>query len=138
MARLGLLMLRSGHWKAKPLIPELWCNCVTTLVTPHPDIHPSGLNLSTMSRRWGYGVLWWVWDAPAWPNVVTGPYQGAYSAMGAGGQYITVLPALDMVIAHKADIDEDSSREVPPYEFDAILQMVIASVLKSTTHSPRN
>ena len=83
-----------------------------------------------MSRRWGYGVLWWVWDAPVWPGVVTGPYQGAYSAMGANGQYITVLPALDMVIAHKVDFDEDGGREVQPLEFDAILQMVIAATWK--------
>jgi hypothetical protein len=29
-------------------------------------------------------------------------YQGAYTSMGSYGQYITVLPALDMVVAHKS------------------------------------
>jgi len=135
MARLGLLMLHSGTWQGKQLIPDAWCTAMTTLVTPPADLHPTGLNLLTVSRRWGYGMLWWVWDAPVWPNVVTGPYQGAYSAMGANGQYITVLPALDMVIAHKVDFDEEAEREVQPQEFDAILQMVIASASK--TSSPR-
>ena len=73
-----------------------------------------------------------MWDAPVWPNVVTGPYQRAYSAMGANGQYITVLPALDLVIAHKVDFDDDGKREVEPHEFDASLQMVVASASKST------
>ena len=70
---------------------------------------------------------WWVWDAPAGLGVLTGPYQGAYSAMGANGQYIVVLPAIDLVMAHKVDFDEDGRREVQSHEFDAILQMVIAS-----------
>ena len=30
-----------------------------------------------------------------------GVYEGAYTAQGNFGQYITVLPALDLVIAHK-------------------------------------
>ena len=132
MARLGLLMLRDGVWNGTPLIPKDWCRYITTLVTAHHDIHPTQLSFSTASRRWGYGILWWVWDAPAWPNVITGPYQGAYSAMGANGQYIVVLPAIDLVIAHKVDFDEDGRREVEPHEFDAILQMVIASGCRGT------
>jgi hypothetical protein len=40
-----------------------------------------------------------------------------------------------MVVAHKVNIDADPAAVVEPYEFDAILQMVIASVLKSTPYS---
>jgi CubicO group peptidase (beta-lactamase class C family) len=127
MARLGLLMLRGGDWKGAQLLPKEWCRYTTTLVTPQSDIHPNQLGFATQSRRWGYGVLWWVWDAPAGLGMVTGPYHGAYSAMGANGQYIVVLPALDLVVAHKVDFDEDGAREVQSHEFDAILQMVIAS-----------
>ena len=72
-------------------------------------------------------MLWWVWDAPIWPGAVTGPYQGAFSAMGANGQYITVLPVLDMVFAHKVDFDEDGSRHISPGEFHTILQMAVDS-----------
>jgi hypothetical protein len=57
-------------------------------------------------------MLWWVWDAPNWPGVVTGPYQGAYTAMGANGQYIAVLPAMNLVLAHKVDFDEDGRRQI--------------------------
>lgn len=127
MARLGLLMLRGGVWNGAQLLTKEWCSYITTLVTPQHEIHPNQLGFATQSRRWGYGILWWVWDAPARLGVWTGPYQGAYSAMGANGQYIVVLPAIDLVIAHKVDFDEDGRREVQSHEFDAILQMVIAS-----------
>jgi hypothetical protein len=59
--------------------------------------------------------------------MVTGPYQGAYAAMGAGGQYIAVLPAADAVVVHKVDIDSDGARQVSPEEFSAILQMVMTA-----------
>jgi CubicO group peptidase (beta-lactamase class C family) len=48
--------------------------------------------------RLGYGYLWWVWDGP----LAAGPYLGAFTSMGSYGQYITVLPALDVVVAHKS------------------------------------
>ena len=35
-------------------------------------------------------------------------YAGAYSGMGAYGQYITVLPELDLVIAQKTDPNDGS------------------------------
>jgi hypothetical protein len=58
---------------------------------------------------------------------VTGPYQGAYTAMGANGQYITVLPAMNLVVAHKVDFDEDGSRQISLGQFQTILHMVIES-----------
>ena len=53
--------------------------------------------LKARAGPYGYGYMWWVWDGP----FATGPYQGAYTARGSYGQYITILPALDMVVAHK-------------------------------------
>jgi CubicO group peptidase (beta-lactamase class C family) len=127
MARLGLLMLADGNWNGKQVIPRGWSARITTLVTPHHEMHPLQFSLRTRAGLWGYGMLWWVWDAPVWPRMVTGPYQGAYSAMGANGQYILVLPALDLVIAHKVDFDDDETRHVSPGEFHTILQMLIES-----------
>jgi CubicO group peptidase (beta-lactamase class C family) len=86
MARLGLLMLRQGQWRDRQIIPAEWVSRSTSVRTPSTEMQDSDL---------GYGYLWWVWrDA-------TGPYHGAYTATGAFGQFITVLPALDMVVAHK-------------------------------------
>jgi CubicO group peptidase (beta-lactamase class C family) len=131
MARLGLLMLQDGMWNGKRLMPAGWAKQITTLVTRPEEIHPMGAGGSgTASRagRWGYGTLWWVWDAPLWPNVITGPYQGAYTAMGANGQYITVFPLYDIVVVHKVDIDRDETSEVTPEEYTAVLDMLVASV----------
>jgi CubicO group peptidase (beta-lactamase class C family) len=127
-ARLGLLMLYDGEWNGKQLMPKGWRTRITTLVTRSEDIHPLMLGLQTRPGRWGYGMMWWVWDAPDWPGAfMGGPYRGAYSAWGANGQYITVLPGMDMVVAHKVDFDEDGKREVSTDEWSAILQMVVAS-----------
>jgi CubicO group peptidase (beta-lactamase class C family) len=110
MARLGLLMLRKGVWNGKAILKRGWTDAITTMVTPPAEIHPLELSLtSRFTGRWGYGMLWWVWDAPVNTGVITGPYQGAYEAMGAGGQYIVVLPAADAVVVHKVDIDSDDS-----------------------------
>ena len=78
-------------------------------------------------------MLWWVWDAPNVPGTVTGIYQGAYSAMGAYGQYITVVPVLDLVIAHQVAFEEADERQgqplahVNPWEYDAILAMIVVA-----------
>jgi CubicO group peptidase (beta-lactamase class C family) len=128
MARVGLLMLADGTWRDKQVMPKGWASRLTTLVT-HPDeLHPMGVGAyRTQIGRWGYGMLWWVWDAPVWPGTLTGPYQGAFTAIGANGQYITVLPATGIVFAHKVDFDEDGGRHITPSEFHTILQMVIES-----------
>jgi hypothetical protein len=72
--------------------------------------------------------MWWVWDALTSPgSIYFTPFQGAYEAVGSGGQYITVLLSKDMVIVHKVDIDKDYRANISPEEWDAILNMVVAS-----------
>jgi CubicO group peptidase (beta-lactamase class C family) len=93
MARLGYLMLRNGKWKNRQVIPAEWVRESTTALTPLAEMKPDIRQKGPL----GYGYMWWVWDGP----FNSGPYKGAYSAMGAFGQYITVLPALDIVVAHK-------------------------------------
>ncbi len=93
MARIGLLMLRHGEWAGTQLVPRDWTTRIVTPATHLPDMHPADLT----NGPFGYGMLWWIWDGP----FDAGPYAGAYTGIGAIGQYITVLPAMDMVIAHK-------------------------------------
>jgi CubicO group peptidase (beta-lactamase class C family) len=107
MARLGLLMLRGCKWREAQLVPRAWCQRITTLVTPQRDIHPTQLGSGAWADRWGYGLLWWVWDAPEPAGVVSGPYSGAYTAMGAYGQYVTVLPTLDLVALRESIAGND-------------------------------
>lgn len=128
MARLGLLMLADGRWGDQQVMPKGWASRITTLVTPFSEIHPMSIGaFRSQIGRWGYGMLWWAWDAPILSDSVTGDYQGAFSAIGSNGQYITVLPAREMVFTHKVDFDQDGGRHITPSEFHTLLQMVLDS-----------
>lgn len=131
MARIGLLMLRGGRWAGdQQVVSREWARRITSLVTPLNEMNPPELRSLGSGSRWGYGYMWWVWDAPNSP----GPFEGAYTGMGAGGQYITVLPKLDMVIAHKTDMGQPPSqgpserrRNVPLPEYESVIRMLIAA-----------
>jgi CubicO group peptidase (beta-lactamase class C family) len=93
MARIGLLMLRQGDWNGRRLLSKEWVAKMTAAVTPVDQMNPADMR----KGPFGYGYLWWIWDGP----FNTGMFKGAYTGIGAIGQFITVLPALDMVVAHK-------------------------------------
>jgi len=93
MARFGYLMLRNGKWKDKQIISPAWVRTITSTVTPYEET----LKDNNVYYNFGYAYYWWTWDKP----FNTGAYKNAYTASGAYGQYITVLPALDAVIAFK-------------------------------------
>jgi CubicO group peptidase (beta-lactamase class C family) len=131
MARVGLLMARGGNWNGTRVAPADWVRRISSLVTPFHEMNPPYQRSLSTTGRWGYGYLWWVWDAPnSWP----GPYTGAYTARGAGGQFITVFPNVDVVVAHKTDTSElsphgpaERRRSVTGSQYEAILSMLIAS-----------
>ena len=93
MARIGHLMLNEGKWNGKQLISPDWLHEITSVVTPLDEMNPT----RRRNGYFGYGYMWWVWDGPR----ATGPFEGAYTGRGAYGQWITVFPAIDLVIAHK-------------------------------------
>jgi CubicO group peptidase (beta-lactamase class C family) len=79
LARFGQLALHKGNWNGRQLISEDWMTQSTSDQTDSlPGQDPPNLR---------YGFYWWV------PNG-----ENLYSAWGHGGQYICVLPQLDMVI----------------------------------------
>ena len=135
MARIGLLMLNRGKWGDKELVNPNWVAYQTTLMTRAADLYPRGFAMQNQigPARWGFGAMWWVWDTPKLSQGVSaGDFYGAYTAMGMGGQYITVLPARDMVVVHKVDLDEVRSEDyVDAEDFQTILQMVVQSACKS-------
>jgi CubicO group peptidase (beta-lactamase class C family) len=128
MARLGLLMLDFGSWNGKAVLSADWVRYLTSLVTPFKDVHPYEFQNAGEPGRWGFGSTWWVWDQPAFPgNISTGFLQGAYSAMGTGGTFLTVLPAKDMVVVHKVDIDRNARASVSPSSYLAMLTLIANS-----------
>jgi hypothetical protein len=62
-----------------------------------------------------------VWDG----KDATGPFAGAYSGLGAVGQHITVLPALDLVVAHKTA--PRPGKSVSHEQYVEVLQLLVAA-----------
>lgn len=115
MARIGLLMLREGNWAGKQIVPRHWVHEITRAYTPVTQMNPE----RRREGPWGYGHLWWVWDGPS----AKGPYRAAYTGLGAVGQHITVLPALDLVVAHKTKPGQN--RSVSHAEFLQVLDLIV-------------
>jgi CubicO group peptidase (beta-lactamase class C family) len=86
-------MLRHGNWAGRQLVPAEWVDKITSPVTRVSEMNPP----QRRGGPFGYGYLWWVWDGSS----AAGPYAGAFTGLGAVGQHITVLPKLDLVVAHK-------------------------------------
>ena len=95
MARIGLVMLNEGNWNGRQVISRGWSRRITSVVTPLEEMNP----VERRDGYLGYGYMWWILDGPT----ATGPFEGAYWARGAVGQWIAVFPALEMVIAHKTN-----------------------------------
>ena len=118
MARVGYIMLRDGAWAGKPLVPRDWVRRMVTPVTRVGDMNPE----SYRKGPFGYGLLWWIWDGP----FNEGPYRNGYTGIGAVGQFITVLPELDMVIAHKTE-PQPGGASVSRPAYLAVVDAVIAA-----------
>ena len=116
MARIGLLMLREGDWAGRQVVPRTWSRRIVTPVTRVHEMNPPALR----KGPFGYGYLWWVWDGE-W---AAGAYEGAYTGQGAIGQYITVLPKLDMVVAHKT---RPGAQSVSGAQYRELLDLVIGA-----------
>jgi CubicO group peptidase (beta-lactamase class C family) len=94
--KIGQLMLNDGEWNGKRILSKEW---VRRASTPMVKIMTRGStncvegSTPTLCLR-NYGYLWWHFDFP---------YQGrtvhAYYAGGNGGQSVSVIPELDMVVA---------------------------------------
>lgn len=95
MARIGYLMLRGGRWKDTQVIPETWMAAMLTPYSTFAEVNPGG------SGYFSYGYMWWLFDESYYASRPA--YEGAYMARGSGGQYILIMPALDMVTAWKTD-----------------------------------
>lgn len=117
MARIGLVMLRDGEWNGKQIVPRDWARKIVQPITRQHEMNPP----RHREVPFGYGYLWWVWDGPA----AKGAYEGAYTGIGAVGQFITVIPKLDMVIAHKTV--PGNQRSVTRPQFLTLVDKLIAA-----------
>ena len=87
LARLGQLLLQDGVSGAQQVLPTEWIRASTApAYTWRSAFDPL--------ESYTYGRLWWVNEAPTAP---------AFLAWGYGGQFIYVVPSLDLVVVATTD-----------------------------------
>ena len=92
MARFGLVYLNQGRWKGRQIIPEAW---VEKSTHANEMIHFGNMAFG------GYEYLWWVEYGGIHLGGAALP--GTYSAEGAGGHMVLVVPSLKVVIVNQFD-----------------------------------
>lgn len=117
LARFGVLYLNHGRWGTRQIVPQQWVTDSTRARARTPD-------------GAGYGYMWWVaveGDSPLSPQV-TLP-DGAFAALGVGGQLLLVIPSRDMVVAHLTNPDEPGYRPVSPHpdQIAQLLNLILAA-----------
>jgi CubicO group peptidase (beta-lactamase class C family) len=83
LARIGYLVLRGGMWNAQQIVPRAW---VEESLQPHQNYLPG----------WDYGYGWYLHDEA---DEQAGWRYRTWSAAGAGGQKLVVIPDLDLIMA---------------------------------------
>jgi CubicO group peptidase (beta-lactamase class C family) len=89
-ARLGQLFLNNGRANGKQLVPEAWIATATQPDPERPFLHPGADSERTSNM--GYQHYWWLWPGE----------DGAFSAIGFGGQELYINPAKQIVIVQTA------------------------------------
>lgn len=112
LARFGLLYLRGGRWKDRQVVPAAW---VKDSIAAYSDAGPER----------GYGYMWWSRrGAGCYPKAR--PDDRCFYAAGNHGQYVFVIPALDLVVVHRVDTDHTTKR-VGGDEFRSLMALIFAA-----------
>jgi CubicO group peptidase (beta-lactamase class C family) len=99
MAKFGFLYLHDGQWDGQQIVPAEW------------------VEASTQDQIGSdYGYQWWIKD------------DGIYSAIGLYGQYIFVIPELDMIVVFTADMGDNA----PDVISSLLLSYIIPAVEADT------
>jgi CubicO group peptidase (beta-lactamase class C family) len=84
LAKLGYLYLNGGRWDGVQVVPAGYVRASTQRQSQPPP--SAGLH--------GYGYQWWVTSEQGHPS---------FLAMGFGGQFVQVVPDLDLVVVITSD-----------------------------------
>ena len=94
VGRFGLLVMEDGEaFSGRRVVPPGWRD-----LAGQPDSAPTAFGRLMPGSPMGYGYQWW-----ALPHAPTGIHRGAFSAIGAFGQYIYVHPTERVVVAIQSD-----------------------------------
>lgn len=95
LVQIGLLYLHQGEWNGEQVIPKDW-------VQESTQFH-----IETDDDK-GYGYYWWL-------TTISG--HDIFSALGWGGQFIHVIPDLNLVIVGIKNLSELPDPDLYEYEF---------------------
>lgn len=96
LAKIGQLVLNHGIWNGKRIVSEAWIQDTTT---PHSE---GNINFGN------YGLHWWI-------NQYSG--HKAIFGMGYAGQYLTLIPDLDLVIVVNSAFSKNPQDTLLPIQF---------------------
>lgn len=115
MAKLGQLHCQEGQWNGEQLVSADWVRASTTesISMPSSMVEPY--------HSYGYGYQWWL------ERYNSGAID-AYSARGWGGQYIVVLPAVDLVVVFTGGAYDISALSMPMLYYDIIQDYILPSL----------
>jgi CubicO group peptidase (beta-lactamase class C family) len=107
LATFGLLYSRGGQWNGTQVVPGDWVAQSTSAIS---DTGLDGIHAH-------YGYLWWAPESgPSLPD--------GYSALGMGGQFLTVLPKLSLVVTGLVDTSAPNLRPVRRTEIEELLGLL--------------
>ena len=106
LARIGYLVLKRGQWDGRRIVSERWIEESTGTQAATGETY--------RGKPIGYGYLWWLHEFSGYR---------AITAYGFGGQFVTVLPDLDLVIAMTGEREASGDRE------DIIPDVIIPAVV---------
>ncbi len=110
LARVGQLMLDSGRWEGKQVIPTAWVRACTS---------PARVDIRD------YGLLWWLYPAPKESAADSGGFGGD----GWLGQYLVVYPKQHLVAVRLHAVESgNDERENQKYGFPSFRELVSALV----------
>ena len=107
LARFGHLYLNKGRWNGAQVIPASW---VEASVRSYSKVAGNQYSRGTKT---GYGYMWWIAD-------------GIFTASGAYGQRLTVIPRIETIIVNLVNTDVEGGPNMAG-EWDGIVADVLAA-----------
>lgn len=114
MAKLGYLFLKDGVWKSQQIVSKKW---VRESIYPH--VQEGELISGT-----AYGYQWWRGTSRIGDREIDSFY-----AAGHGGQFIAVIPSLNVIIVITSQVEDNNAGDFRAYSI--IENYIIPAVLKT-------
>ena len=122
LARFGELYRKRGEWNGAQVVPADWVEASTRQIT-------------SLGNGDGYGMLWWTYAKGSLGAKYPALTQyGMFAARGTGGQFILVVPELQMVFVHRGDTDH--GREIRGPDVWRIAELVAEARTGAPSQSP--